>query len=214
MPPITAGRVRARVLAAALTGVACLALAGCGDAGDEQLNGAERTPPSQVGGVTLPDHENGAAKARPAAMRAQDGLLLVYFGYTSCPDICPTSMADLGAAIERLPQEQRRRLEVGMVTVDPKRDTGTVLNGYLGHFFPGVRTHAYRTTDTAELARAEEAFGASHELGEPDAEGAYEVSHTAQIYAVDRTGTVVVEWPFGAKPEDIADDVRTLLDRT
>lgn len=212
MPPITAGR--ARVLAAALTGAACLALAGCGSDGGEQLNGATRTPASQVGDVTLPAFENGARRAKPAAMRADTGVLLVYFGYTSCPDICPTSMADLGAAIEQLPQDQRRRLEVGMVTVDPKRDTGAVLNGYLGHFFPGVTTYAYRTTDPATLARAERAFGASHELGEPNAEGAYDVSHTAQIYAVDRTGTVLVEWPFGTRPDAIAGDLQALMDRT
>lgn len=211
MPPITAARVGAAALAAA----ACLAFAGCGgDADGQQFNGATRSPASQVGDVELPAYEDGARKATPAAMRADDGLLLVYFGYTSCPDICPTSMADLGAAIEKLPQSERRRLEVGMVTVDPKRDTGAVLNGYLGHFFPGVTTFAYRTTDTAALARAEEAFGASHELGEPNAKGAYDVSHTAQIYAVDRTGAVVVEWPFGTKPDAIADDLRTLLDRT
>lgn len=212
MTTITAGR--ARVLAAALTGAACLALTGCGDNGADELNGATRTPASQVGDVQLPAYENGARRARPAAMRADDGLLLVYFGYTSCPDICPTSMADLGAAIEQLPQDRRRRLEVGMVTVDPRRDSGAVLTDYLGHFFPGVTTYAYRTTDTKALARAERAFGASHELGEPNADGTYDVSHTAQIYAVDRAGTVLVEWPFGTEPDAIAEDLQTLLDRT
>lgn len=202
--------------AAALVGAACLALAACGGdpADGQELNGATRTPPSQVGDVTLPDHEDGARRATPAAMRADDGLLLVYFGYTSCPDICPTTMADLGAAVEDLSPQERDRLEIGMVTVDPKRDTGERLSGYLGHFFPGMTTHAYRTTDPARLARAEQAFGASHSLGKPDADGTYEVGHTAQLYAVDRDGTVLVEWPFGTKPDDITEDLDTLLNRS
>ena len=90
--------------------------------------------------------------------------MLVYFGYTSCPDVCPTSLADLGAALDRLSPQERRRVQVGMVTVDPKRDTPKVLTTYLGHFFEGTTTHAFRTTDPAELARAERVLRAGHSV--------------------------------------------------
>lgn len=208
-----ARRIR-RALATAAVAAACLGVAGCGGDNEQELSGAVRTPPSQVGDVTLPAHDPDGSPQGDQPLRPDDGLLLVYFGFTQCPDICPTTMADLGAALEDLPPQERERIAVGMVTVDPGRDTGKVLGTYLGHFFPDSVVHAYRTTDRAQLAAAEEAFGASHRIGRPDAEGNYDVSHTAQLYAVDRTGTVLVEWPFGTQPEAIADDVRSLLART
>jgi protein SCO1 len=69
-------------------------------------------------------------------MRADDGeVLLVYFGYTSCPDICPTTMADIRLALEACHRDLAERVSVAMVTVDPERDTTEVLTGYLGYFF-------------------------------------------------------------------------------
>lgn len=210
---ITRARPRTRTLAT-LT-AACALLAGCGGSDDAPtLNGATRTPPSQVGDIVLPDHGRDGKTPTDTAMKPDDGLLIAYFGYTSCPDVCPTSMADLGAALEQLSPQERDRVEVAMVTVDPQRDTADVMANYLGHFFPEVPVHAYRTTDTERLAEAEEAFGATHEIGEVSEQGTYEVSHSAQLYAVTPDGTVAVEWPFGAAPQDMAEDIQTLLARS
>lgn len=212
--PLIDPACRARRALATVVAATCLGIAGCGGDNEQQLNGAIRTPPSQVGDVTLPAHNPDGSADGEQPLRPGDGLLLVYFGFTRCPDICPTTMADLGAALNDLPPHDRERVAVGMVTVDPRRDTGKVLGSYLGHFFPESTVHAYRTTDRQRLAAAEQAFGASHRIGKPDADGDYDVSHTAQLYAVDRTGTVLVEWPFGTQPDAIADDVRSLLART
>jgi len=137
--------------------------------------------------------------------------MLVYFGYTFCPDVCPTTLADVRLALADLSPDQRASVEVGMVTVDPKRDTGKVLNGYLGHFFAKDVFASFVSRSPEQLARAEKAFGASHELGKPGKDGSYDVDHTAQLFAVDSNGVVRVEWPFGTSPEDIAADLRTLL---
>jgi protein SCO1/2 len=202
-----------RNAAPALTTLALAAArGGCG--GQEQetttsLKGFTRTPAPQVAQLRLPDHAPGRG-GRPLALRADPGgLLLVYFGYTSCPDVCPTTFADVRRARELLPAAERERLTVAMVTVDPRRDTAAVLNDYLRHFFP--RWHALRTTDPAALARAEKAFGASHEIGPRNAEGGYDVAHSALLYAVDERGAIRVEWPFGTPPDDIAADLRVLL---
>lgn len=205
-----AGR-RPRVRAVAIL-ILVLALlpAGCGgsDAPPKKLHGYARVPSLEVGEVTLPDVAPGGA--RSSAMRAApNGLLLVYFGYTSCPDVCPTTMADLRAAFEQLPRGLRDRVQVGMVTVDPRRDTPRVLNSYLGHFFTSWR--GLRTTDPTELARAERAFQTTHRLGAKDAAGNYEVTHTSVVFAVDPAGRVRVEWPFGTKPDAIASDLRAVL---
>lgn len=95
-----------------------------------------------------------------------------------------------------------------MVTVDPKRDTATVMRGYVGHFF--TKWRAYRTTDSAALAAVEKAFGASHSIT-PTKDGEYDVVHSAFTYVVDDQGRVVVEWPFGMPRRDITADLSTLL---
>lgn len=200
------------VSAVILITLSVVILVGCG--GDKPTtgpNGITREPPAQTKNLTLPD-ESPSSGGNPVRLRGgEDGLMLVYFGYTSCPDVCPTSMADLRLALAELDQDQRDRLQVSMVTVDPRRDTARVLNGYLGHFFEEGTFHSLRTTDPEQLNKVEKAFGASHELGKPDRDGGYDVSHTALIYAVDENGTVKIEWPFKTDPELIAEDLQTLL---
>ena len=212
MPGHRDAHVRRRHAAALACITIALATAAAGCGGDEDqaaLRGFTRTPAAHVGSVGLPDVAPGSAGA-PMAFRAGPGeLLLAYFGYTTCPDICPTTLADVRLALGRLPAAQRRRVTVAMATVDPERDTPKVLNGYLRHFFS--TWHALRTTDPAALRRAEKPFGARHEIGPEKADGDYDVSHTAVLYAVDDAGVVRVEWPFGSAPEDIAADLRTLL---
>lgn len=197
-------RLRASLVAALLV------LAACGDASGETtaLGGAVRAPALEVGDASLPDATSGARMA----MQAPAGeLLLVYFGYTSCPDVCPTTMNDLRIAIEALPPELAERVSVAMVTVDPERDTAEVLTRYLDSFFD--RSHALRTDDPAELAAAAEVFMVQWEIEEHEPGDAYAVAHTATTFVVDDTGTVAVEWPFGFEPEAMTTDLTTLLEQ-
>lgn len=208
-----------RLLPVLLATLFAVLLASCGD-GDEpgggltapapSLAGVVREPPLQVADVSLPDvspPDGGAAMP----MRAAPGeLLLVYFGYTSCPDVCPTTMSDIRVAIEDLDAELAQRVQVAMVTVDPERDTPEVLSGYLGHFF--TRSAALRTEDPDELAAAARAFGVQFEVADhqPGAT-TYDVAHSAFTYVVDDTGSVVVEWPFGFENRHMTADLTTLL---
>jgi protein SCO1 len=200
-----------RLLAASVVAVA-LVLSGCGGEDDAALKGMTREPPTKVGTVSLPDENPDNDLERAVLKGRGDGLMLVYFGYTMCPDVCPTTLADLRLALGELDSGTRRRVKVTMVTVDPRRDTAEVLNSYLGHFFPGWQYSSARTEDAAALRRVERPFGASHRIGKPDADGYYEVDHTAQLYAVDSAGTVVVEWPFGTPADDMASDLEQLLE--
>lgn len=188
-------------------GLLLLVVVGACGAGEPALHGAVRTPPLQVDSVTL----SSADGDRVALRAADDGLLLVYFGYTSCPDVCPTTMADISAALLDLPSDLSDRVTVAMVTVDPERDTGEVLSGYLSHFFS--RGIALRTDDPAELKRAASAFGVQWEVADHAPGDPYDVAHTAITYVVDDRGTVVVEWPFGFESEAMASDLTLLLER-
>ncbi len=138
-------------------------------------------------------------------------LYLVYFGYTMCPDVCPTTLSDLRVALDDLPAALERRVTVALATVDPERDTTAVLTEYLAAIFD--HSLALRTTSDAELETAADAFGVRWQV-DPHAPGeAYGVAHTAVTYVVDDTGTVVVEWPFGFSTRNITSDIKYLLQR-
>lgn len=164
-------------------------------------------PPLAVGGVALPDVAPGAP-ATPFSMRARPGsLLLVFFGYTSCPDVCPTTLGALRSALALLPDG---RVDVAMVSVDLRRDTPEVMRGYLGHFF--TRYHALVAGDEDALLAAEKPFGAGHELVGDASTASYTVDHTAGVYVVDPQGMVRGVLAYGATPEAIAADLGGLLD--
>ena len=165
-------------------------------------------PPVTVDSVVLP-LADGSGDFQMVA--EPGGLEVVYFGYTFCPDVCPTTMADVRKALAEMPADEADRVGVAMVTIDPARDTQEVLDGYLANFVDdGV---ALRTDDDALLRASTDAFGANYEVS-TNTEGDIEVSHTGELYAVDDTGTVVMAWPFGTSYESLARDLRSLLAET
>lgn len=208
-------------MALALALVLGLTVAACGSDGtdssattvagdDAALSGITRAEPLEVGDVTVPDVTVGGAGGDfTMKAAAPDELVIAYFGYTSCPDICPTTMADIRVALESMPPELAERVAVAMVTVDPERDTDEVLTGYLEHFFD--RAHPLRTDDPDELAAAAQAFTVQWEIEEHEPGEAYAVGHTSVTFVVDDTGTVVVEWPFGVRSREMAADLTLLL---
>jgi protein SCO1/2 len=188
-----------------LVGVALAALVGCG--GDRELAGLTRDPAPQVDTVALPDVSRDGA---PFELRAQPGeLLVVYFGYTHCPDICPTTMVQLAQARDEL-GDDAERVDVAMITVDPDRDTD-VLADYVQGFVP--EAHALATSDAATLRAAAEPFGVSYSVDEQP-NGDVEVGHSSYLFAVDDTGTLLLTWPFGTSADDLAADLEALLPAT
>jgi protein SCO1 len=198
-----------RALVVALITVVGLLAGACGDDGGEvAFVGITRDDPLRVGAVSLPEVAAGQVDREFAFQAATPGeLLLVYFGYTSCPDLCPATLADIRNALGQLGPDAER-VSVALVTVDPDRDTPEVMTGYLGSFVE--RGHALRTEDPDALATVEAAFGASHTISVDDA-GRIEVAHTSVTYAVDHTGAVLVEWPFGVDGDAMAHDLRLLF---
>lgn len=179
-------------------------VASCGG-GSAELTGFVRTPLPVVADVALPEATAGGA---PFAMRAPEGeLLLVYFGFTSCPDVCPTTLADVRTALQQL-GDDAERVELAMATVDPQRDTDEIVSRYVQSFVPAA--HALRTEDEAALRETTDAFGAYYEVNQAE-DGTVDVVHTAHLYAVDDEGRLRVTWQFGTEPEALAADMRVLL---
>ncbi len=182
--------------------LAFLAVA-CG--GQRELAGYVRTPNPSLAGVVLPIL--GDAGGERELVADDDGLLIVYFGYTNCPDVCPTTMQDLRIALREIDDADRDRVDVAMVTVDPDRDI-PILPDYVTSFFPdGI---ALGTEDAVQLLTAAEAFGASFSVTEAD-DGTIEVAHSGSLYAVDDTGGLLITWPFGLERAALRADIEDLL---
>lgn len=191
---------RPRLLALVLTAVLFSA---CG--GPNELSGFVREPLPEVGAKSLP--EASASGAPFQFVAEEEGLLLVYFGYTYCPDVCPTTMSDMRAAVADLGVDAGR-VAVAMATVDPGRDGSEVITNYVHAFFDDG--HALRTEDDEMLGDVADQFGAVYSVTELE-DGSIEVIHTGHTYVVDDQGLIRVTWPFGTTSEDMTNDMEILL---
>jgi protein SCO1/2 len=208
-PCIRAPRRRRRRLGTLLFGAALVTAAcGSGDDADTTLSGIVREPAPQVDLVSLPSlSEPGTDVVFRAG---EGGIQIVYFGFTNCPDVCPTTLADLTVALRMLGPDEADAVDVVMVGVDPERDND-VLDQYVKTFISDAV--AAGSDDTELLDAAGEPFGASWEVRELE-DGSIEVDHSPFLYAVDDQGKLVLTWQFGTSAEDIASDLSELLDRT
>ena len=138
----------------------------------------------------------------------RDRIVLLYYGYTYCPDICPATLAALGEAMERLDPGEREQVQVLMITVDPERDTPELLSEYLAHFDPSF----LGLTGTAgEIATAAESVGIYYQKREGTVNTGYLVDHTATVVALDKDGRIRLTYAFNTPGKDIAADLRQLL---
>lgn len=134
-------------------------------------------------------------------------LILLYFGYTTCPDVCPATLVELHRA--RLLLGQRAdEIQVLMVTVDPERDTEAVLGEYLAHFDP---TFIGLTGTPDQIAEVATYYGIFYQRQESDSVLGYLVDHTATVTVVNREGYVKLIFPFGTPAEEMAADLAYML---
>jgi protein SCO1/2 len=200
----TRGHRRRRVPVALITLI--LLVAACGDSGPYVPAGLVRTPYPEVGHLALPESTNGGTDF---AFRADpNGLLIMYFGYTGCPDICPTTLADVRSALRQI-GDRAERVDVAFATIDPGRDDDSVMTAYTHAFF--AEGHGLRTDDPDLLATAASPLGVSYSVAPPNEEGYVEVVHSAWTYVIDDQGRLLLMWPFGTEPEDMARDLKHLF---
>ncbi|HKJ26041.1 MAG TPA: SCO family protein [Anaerolineales bacterium] len=136
-------------------------------------------------------------------------VVLLFFGYTSCPDVCPSTLSDMKQVVAAL-GEAADDVQVVFVTVDPQRDTFKKLNSYLSLFNP---TFLGLSGTEEDLEPAWNGYGVFREIDtESETAAGYLVNHSSRLYLIDPSGDLALTYSFGTPPEDIAKDIKHILD--
>jgi protein SCO1/2 len=187
-----------RILLTIATGLALLALAlgffwHPGEASSVEPGG-DFTLQSADGPVSLKDYRGK--------------VVLVYFGYTFCPDICPTELTNTAAALKLLKPAEAGRVAVLFVSVDPERDTPAHLKEYTAFFHPAM---VGVTGTPAEVAAVAKQYGVYYARQKTESAGGYVVDHSSEVYLVGPDGRLSGRLPHAAPPEKVAAEIRSRL---
>jgi protein SCO1/2 len=140
-------------------------------------------------------------------MDYRDRIVIVFFGYTSCPDVCPASLYTLKQVVDELGKDSAQ-VQVLLITVDPERDSAERLREYVSYFHPGF---IGLTGTLKEITSVAKAFLTEFRKEPPSPSGDYLVSHGTFFYLLDRQGRVRVLHDPISTPAQIAADVRSLM---
>lgn len=145
------------------------------------------------------------------ATRTEKDLLgqpsVIYFGYTYCPDVCPTELVNIVGALDQLGPKSKQVRAV-FITIDPERDTQKAMADFVDNLGGGL----IGLTGTPEqVAAAARSYRVYYQKGKPKADGAYTVDHSGFVYIMDRQGRYAAHLGPNAAPEKIAEKLRALL---
>jgi protein SCO1/2 len=162
-----------------------------------------------VSGVEL---RSGSAAVTLGQLQRKHPVLLLYFGYTTCPDVCPATMADIGIALRQLPVAAQQLVQVVFVTSDPARDTAAVLEKWVANFDAGLALPFIGLRGTVQdIDSVGNALGVPLRPPATQADGSIDVEHGTQVLAFVH-GTARLAWLADTTSDDYAHDL-TLLTR-
>ena len=160
---------------------------------------------AKIGGpFVLVDHTG--AERTEADLKGRHAL--IYFGYTFCPDVCPTALADMLIALDELGSDAERVQPV-FITIDPDRDTPAVLKGYIPNFHPRLIGLSGSAAQVSRAARAYRVYYAK--VDDPNAGENYLMDHSSVIYLMDPDGRYLTHFSHGTGPETMARRLRELV---
>ena len=160
--------------------------------------------PARAGGA--PHLRNQSGPVALADFRGR--VVLVYFGYLTCPTVCPNSLARIAAALRSLSPAERLRVAALFISVDPERDTPQIVTRYAAHFDPMI---VGATGSPDVLRRIARAYGARFRKVAVGGALGYTVAHTSETYVLDPAGRLSQTLPHGVLPETIAAAIRNAL---
>ena len=168
-----------------------------------QFQSVDLTGAEYATGFSLTDHNGQVRTLKDFAGK----VVVVFFGFTQCPDVCPTTMAEL-AQVKKLLGADGDKLQAVFVSVDPERDTPEILKAYMGNFDPGFV--ALRPTP-AQLADMAKDFKVFYKRVDGKTPGSYSMDHTAGSYVFDGNGKIRLFTRYGGGAEMLASDVKLLI---
>ena len=131
--------------------------------------------------------------------------MLIYFGYTFCPDVCPTELQVMGTALDMMPEETAADVTTIFISIDPERDTIGALGAYVPHFHDRMVGLTGTVAQTSEAAKAYRIYYAkSIPDGEPEDTDSYLMDHSSFVYLMGRDGEFIRHFNYGTAPEDMA----------
>lgn len=197
---------------AALVGAVAL-LAACsgnpaqGDPGSSRARSGEGAPLPLLpigGDFELTNHDG-----QPFKLESLRGtVVLLFFGYTMCPDACPTTLSKLSTAYSRLSPEDRARVKAVYVTIDPERDTAEVMKTHLTYF--GVDAIGLTGTP-GQIAHVADLYKARYEKSDAKTAGGYLMSHTVSLFGIDAQGKTRTVIDYEASVDLVVTEIRRML---
>ena len=171
-----------------------------------QFKSVDLTGADYASGFSLSD-QNGQTRT----LKDFSGkIVVVFFGFTQCPDVCPTTMTEL-AQVKKLLGPDGDKLQAVFITLDPERDTPELLKAYMGNFEPSFV--ALRPT-LAELPALAKDFKVFYKKAEGKTPGSYSMDHSAGSYIVDSKGRIRLYTRYGSGAENLVSDIRLLLNNS
>jgi protein SCO1/2 len=168
-----------------------------------RFQGSLIDPPIQAADFSLTD-TNG----NPFRLSDQKGkIVLVFFGYTHCPDVCPVTLSQYKQIKQQL-KNQAEDIRFVFITVDPQRDTIEAMRRYVPNFDPQF---IGLTGSPEQIEQVKQSYGVYSENNPADEQGNYLVDHTARIYLIDQQGNWRLTYPFGMETGQIVSDLQHLL---
>ena len=188
-----------------LSVLAVLALTACSP-DKPKFNAIDITGADYAKGFTLTDHMGQSRRLSDFKGK----VVVLFFGYTQCPDVCPTSMVEL-AEVKRLLGADGGKLQGVFVTVDPARDTAELLKAYMANFDP---TFVAFIPTPEQLAVVAKDYKIYYKKVDGKTSTSYTVDHSAGSYVYDTQGNLRLYSRYGVGPQVLAQDIQTLLKAT
>jgi protein SCO1/2 len=165
-------------------------------------SGGQQARGSAIGGPFTLTDQNGA-RVTDATYRGAPSI--VFFGYTHCPDVCPTTLFDMSEILKRLPAD--KRVSALFVTVDPERDTPAALKEYLSSFDPRISGLSGTREEIDVTLKAYRVYAKK----QPQENGEYSMDHSAIVYLMDKQGRFVNALNLQSPPEAVAKEIQRYM---
>ncbi len=200
--------MKRNILIVALVAAIAIIGAGAWQYVKKQGQGTDGTGGVQIGGpFSLTDHNGKAVTEKDYAGK----YLLVFFGYTFCPDVCPTAMQTISEAMDLL-GEDGRKVQPLFISIDPERDTPAVLKEFVSNFHPSIIGLTGTPEQIAAVAKAYRVYYArARTEGEEEDDQYYLMNHSAVVYLIDPDGKFIAHFAHTDPPEQIAAKIRKVI---